>query len=178
MAPFPDAPATADLMLSSGAMTFPATCSGRVSLAQAVLMQIGRVVADQRGIWVAGGVGGNYDGFVRRYDFAGSLVWERVFGTPNEDYIEGMSLDPGGVTVTGPTFGTFFLGVIEPPGWGTPDVFVRRYDPDGNHLWTRQFSSQGKYQDETRGVAADAGGLTVAGFTRGATAGIHQFGRQ
>ena len=132
------------------------------------------VAADQRGIWVAGHVVYNYC-FVRRYDFAGSMIWERVFATSGTAVL-GMSLDPGGVTVTGPTEGTFFPGVIEPAGGGTPDVYVRRYDPEGNHLWTRQFSSQGKYQDETRDIAADAGGLTVAGFTRGALPGFTNSG--
>ena len=56
-------------------------------------------------------------------------------------------------------------------GEGSSDVFVRRYDSDGNLLWTRQFSSEGKHEDFPGGIAADEHGLTVTGHTEGALPG-------
>jgi hypothetical protein len=42
---------------------------------------------------------------------------------------------------------------------------VRKYDADGNELWTRQFGTAGV--DSASGVAADASGLYVAALTSG-----------
>ena len=125
------------------------------------------VVADHRGIWAAGRVSFGQP-VVRRYEIDGTLVWERVFGTSATDLLFGVTIDPEGVTVTGFTDGTFIPG-MPPAGYGTPDVIVRRYDPDGNELWTRQFGTNS--HDQGRGIAADGSGLTVAGFTEGSLPG-------
>ena len=65
---------------------------------------------------------------------------------------------------------------MEAGGFMTPDIIVRRYDPDGNLLWTRQFGSVGKNDDYPYAIAADEYGLTVVGFTDGAMPGCTNSG--
>jgi hypothetical protein len=67
--------------------------------------------------------------------------------------------------VSGYTEGTF-------PGQtsaGGTDLYLRKFDADGNTLWTRQFGSSSL--DYGYGAAADPSGVYMAGFTRGALPG-------
>jgi hypothetical protein len=43
------------------------------------------------------------------------------------------------------------------------DVFVVRYDLDGNHVWTRQFGTD--RTDSGQGIAVDDSGVYVSGKT-------------
>src|SRR5207253_9135469 len=52
---------------------------------------------------------------------------------------------------------------------GEQDAFVRKYDANGNLLWTRQFGSSG--WDQATGVAADASGVYASGNTGGSLPG-------
>jgi hypothetical protein len=84
---------------------------------------------------------GQYDGFVVKYDPAGSLLWAHTFGSTDYDYIFGVKVDAAGnVHVVGT-----FLGTVDfDPGPGTQsvtatglfsDVFVLKLDTDGNFVW-------------------------------------------
>ena len=108
---------------------------------------------------------GGYDAFVRKYDLAGNELWTRQFGTSNEDIAYGISLDISGVYVTGYTEGTFAGQISQ----GARDVFVRKYDPAGSELWTRQFGSTG--DDWSTGISVDASGMYISGFTSGTFSG-------
>ncbi|MGH9038425.1 MAG: hypothetical protein ACRD0O_21930, partial [Acidimicrobiia bacterium] len=76
--------------------------------------------------------------------------WTRQFGTRAAEEALGVTIDPAGAAyVVGWTFGTL-------PGQvsaGTVDAFIRKYDPTGGELWTRQFGSWER--DFARAVAAD-----------------------
>ena len=108
---------------------------------------------------------GSQDAFVRKYDLDGNEVWTRQFGTSRKDEPLGVSVHGSGVYVAGHTDGTL-------PGQtraGEGDVFVRKYDIDGNEVWTRQFGSSGS--DWAHGVSVDGSGVYVAGETHGALPG-------
>src|SRR5262249_54274021 len=49
------------------------------------------------------------------------------------------------------------------------DAFVRKYDSDGNEIWTRQFGTAGS--DWALGLSVNASGVYVAGYTEGALSG-------
>ena len=69
-------------------------------------------------------------------------------------------MDASGVYVAGYTNSTL-------PGQtssGGQDAFVRKYDPVGNELWTRQFGSAGG--DYSYGITVAASGVYVAGYTQ------------
>jgi hypothetical protein len=108
---------------------------------------------------------GSTDAFVRKYNAAGAELWTRQFGTAPGDEATGVAVDASGVYVVGYTFGTL-------PGQasaGDMDAFVRKYDFAGNVFWTRQFGTTGI--DFASGVAVDATGVYVAGFTEGTLPG-------
>ena len=108
---------------------------------------------------------GSLDAFVRKYDADGNEVWTRQFGTSSIDTPRGISVHATGVYVAGETRGTL-------PGQtasGSSDAFVRKYDADGNEVWTRQFGSSSS--DFARGISADATGVYVAGETQGTLPG-------
>jgi beta-propeller repeat-containing protein len=106
---------------------------------------------------------GLFDAFVRKYDPDGQELWTRQFGTPHFDGARGVAFDPiGNLLVVGNTEGDL-------PGQasaGGIDAFIRRYDPDGNELWTHQFGALA--DDYGVAVAVDrAGKASVAGTTDG-----------
>jgi hypothetical protein len=105
------------------------------------------------------------DAFIRKYDPNGNELWTRQFGSSANDYANAVTADATGVYVAGQTWGTL-------PGQttsGLADVFIRKYDPSGNELWTRQFGSSNL--DYGNGVAADGTAVYVAGRTYGTLAG-------
>ena len=110
---------------------------------------------------------GESDAFVRKYDPNGKELWTRQFGSTGDDEALGVAVDArGNVLMVGWTEGTL-------PGQrsaGKRDVFVRKYDPAGRELWTRQFGSRDS--DWASGVAVDAhGNVLVVGWTEGALPG-------
>jgi hypothetical protein len=139
------------------------------------------IAVDDSGIVVVGIVGGALpgqsfaggprDAFLQKYNFGGHLMWTRQFGTPGNDVLSGVAIDPvGGLVVVGSTNGAL-------PGQtnaGGSDAFVRTYDGEGNEGWTRQFGTSGTtgFGDAALGVALDAGGfIYVVGQTDGALPG-------
>lgn len=86
----------------------------------------------------AGGVNaGDVDAFLRKYNSAGTLLWSRLLGTPQDDEGAGLAVDGlGNVFVTGVTTGS--LGAPHSGGDGTVNAFVSKYDSAGGLLWSRQ----------------------------------------
>lgn len=100
----------------------------------------------------------------------GDVEWVRQFGSSgnNNDYAYDVAVDAAGnVYVAGKTFG--MLPEQTDVSWGG-DAFVRKYDGEGNEIWTKEFgTSGGDYADC---VAVDASGnVYVAGETEGALPG-------
>jgi hypothetical protein len=102
---------------------------------------------------------GDSDAFVRRLTTTGALVWTRQFGTGESDSGGAVALDSAGITVGGGTDGD----LVGPNAGPFSDAMLRRYDLNGNVLWTRQWGKVG--DDQVLDVAADATGLTVVGYT-------------
>ena len=109
-----------------------------------------------------GASAGESDVFVRKLTPAGTPLWTHQFGTAVLDSARGVATDAvGNILVTGYTEGS-----IEGTSAGDDDVFVRKLDPDGSEVWTRQFGTSSK--DRPGGVATDAdGNVIVAGYTAG-----------
>ena len=111
------------------------------------------------------------DVLVRKYDPTGKELWSRQFGTlsgPSGD----SGIPPGAAVVAVDTRGNVLVAGNTAdilPGQksaGKVDAFVRKYDPTGKELWTRQFGS--RRSDEAFGVAVDAqGNVLVVGWTEG-----------
>ncbi len=102
---------------------------------------------------------------------AGDVQWTRQFGSPAFDAANGVALDGTGAYVTGHTLGA----LPSQASSGPPDAFVRKYDPSGNELWTRQFGTA--VADLGIKLAADGTGVYVTGWTLGALPGQSNSGR-
>ncbi|MFQ5511713.1 MAG: Ig-like domain-containing protein [Candidatus Krumholzibacteriia bacterium] len=109
--------------------------------------------------------GGGTDAYLRKYDASGAEVWTQQFGTAMTDRGAAVATNASAVYVAGGTDGSL-------PGYtnaGGFDAFVRKYDFNGVELWTRQFGTS--VSDEATGVALDATGVYVSGFTTGTLPG-------
>ena len=78
---------------------------------------------------------GDFDAFVAKYDRDGSVLWVRSGGGGDEDAGFGIAADASGYcTVTGRVEGSAVFESDTLTGSGL-DLFVTRYDPDGNLVW-------------------------------------------
>jgi hypothetical protein len=105
------------------------------------------------------------DGFVAAFDAKGGPRWSWAIGTGSEDRASAIAVHASGVYVAGATQGAL-------PGQasvGDSDNFLRKYDLDGNELWTRQFGTP--ESDEIVSMALSDTGLYLAGTTTGTTTG-------
>ena len=166
------------------ATTGPARSSGPSPTSPPSDEDAGGIAADATGLTVVGttmGVGRDLvtaptpepiEAIVLRYDLDGQLLWTRQFGSPEpaEGDEEGdrhgvnanaVAIDTAGFTVGGGTGGDLAATHAGPSS--ISDAFVRRYDPDGNVLWTRQWGQAGG--DAVTSLAADATGITAVGLT-------------
>jgi hypothetical protein len=115
------------------------------------------VVAHASGIYVAGHSSSFHQAFVRKYDADGNELWTRQFSSASFClagciFAFAVAADAGGVYVAGDGNAL--------PGQTSAGAFVRKYDADGNELWTRQFPNA-----RALAAAADAGGVYVSGPT-------------
>jgi hypothetical protein len=133
------------------------------------------IAADAFGVYVVGHTIGTlpsqlhtgrfYDAFVMKYDVDGEELWTRQFGTPDTTNARGIVVDGVAVYVVGQARGAL-------PGQtarGDTDAFVRRFDPSGNEVWTRQFGTSSF--DTASAAAVNASGIAILGTTQGAFAG-------
>ena len=108
---------------------------------------------------LAGENQGQRDVFLARYSPTGELRWSWQDGGPKNDSPLGVSVAPdGSIYVAGFTEGDFAS-----PNQGSADVWMARFDADGNELWRRQFG--GPAWDRGFDVAAFDGGAYITGYT-------------
>lgn len=117
---------------------------------------------------------GGYDAFVSKFDPSGNEIWTNRFGTPNSDYAWSVAVaKKESLYVLGHTRGAL-------PGQthqGAEDIYLRKFDDDGNEVWTRQFGSE--FRDKPSDVEVDdQGNVYVAGVTRVALPGQSKIGNE
>jgi hypothetical protein len=114
---------------------------------------------------------GDDDAFVRRYNADGDVLWTRQFGTESYETAWAVSTTADGVYVAGESGGA----LSGETNAGKSDAFVRRYNADGDVLWTRQF---GPSTDVSSYISATEDSVYVAGNTRGTLPGQTKAGRR
>ncbi len=133
-------------------------------------MSVLGVAADSTGAYLAGQTAnalpgetfqGNVDGWIIKYDSSGKLAWTHEFGTPYTERVYGVSAGSSGIYIVGSTMG--LLGIQTLPAFDF-DAFVRKYDANGNYLWTQQFGTIDR--EEAYGAIADDTGVDVVGWAR------------
>jgi hypothetical protein len=109
---------------------------------------------------------GSVDIWVLKYDPSGNPLWIRSAGGPDNDFGYNMTIDGAGNVYAVGTFTsasiTFGTTVLTNASAGTADVFMVKYDSNGNVLWAT--SAGGPGVEFIYDVAADAAGqLFVTG---------------
>jgi hypothetical protein len=110
------------------------------------------------------------DIFVAKYDSLGNLLWARQAGGDRGNVGRGIVADTNGNSyVTGVYTGTATFGNVTLPSTGSfpnGNVFLAKYDTDGNVLWARYVAA---YQDDGgEAVALDPqGNVCMTGFIGG-----------
>ena len=108
---------------------------------------------------------GSADVFLAKYDTDGNLLWGKRFGDEGYEEGYGLAVDlTGHVVISGHFSSTInFGGGNLTSNSGSVDIFVARFDPDGNHVWSKRFGANG--EDVGLGVAVDgARNAVVTGY--------------
>lgn len=99
------------------------------------------------------------DIWIRKYDPDGAQLWTRTFNAPQDgtDSGEDVSVDTDGNIVVA---GSIFRGTQQ------DNVWLGKYDPDGEQLWTMEYNNSDAFlSDSGQGVAVDSeDNVAVVGF--------------
>lgn len=130
------------------------------------------VVAGATQSALAGQNAGRYDLFVGKYDASGNKLWLAQRGTAEREFAEGVAADAAGnIYVTGYT-GDALDGNASAGSW---DIFLMKFDANGNWLWTRQDGTA--QEDEGHAVCVDRwGSVYITGYVKGNFHGITRVG--
>ena len=124
------------------------------------------VVGTTRGALTGSNEEDDADAFVRRYDRSGKVVFTLQFGTSEMDTADAVTIDSAGFTVGGGTDGNLGRKNAGP----FTDAYLRRFDPAGKGIWTRQWGQEG--DDQVLSASADGSGITAVGYTHADAYGI------
>jgi hypothetical protein len=111
--------------------------------------------------------------FITKYDSDGNTIWTKTIGRKQINFsgdpeVTDIAVDAQGSSyVTGHFPGVLIFGNEEMKGvpsrgksWNR-DIFLAKYDSDGNHLW--HTSAGGSDNDESHSVALTPNGVTITG---------------
>jgi hypothetical protein len=107
---------------------------------------------------------GNHDIFTAKYSPAGALQWVRVAGGEWGDYAQAVTCDgAGNVYVVGEIEMTvqFHGSSTSLSTWGSNDIFVAKYNTNGDLLWAHR--AGGRESDKPHAVAVAGNFVYVAG---------------
>lgn len=113
---------------------------------------------------------GGSDIFLAKLDPDGDFIWARSAGGTGDEYSIGIAIDnDDNLFITGFfVYSAYFGGPcieneVELISMGDRDIFIAKYDSDGNFLWAR--SAGGPANDLGWGIATDlAGNCYISGF--------------
>lgn len=107
---------------------------------------------------------GSNDVFLAKYDLNGNLIWAQQAGGFYDDAALGITYDhAGNVYVCGYFKDTTTFSGTTIYGKGNRDIFIAKYDMDGNFQWVNHAGSVGR--DEAKSIKCDtAGNIYIAGM--------------
>ncbi|MEJ2720319.1 MAG: hypothetical protein P8181_04165 [bacterium] len=130
----------------------------------------GLVGVHTSGVYVIGRTQGTFPGetnygqtdyYLTKFDYDGNVVWTREFGGGGDETRGmGIAVDDTGIYTCGEVYGDL---PGQSHGTGYSDAWVRKYDHDGNELWTDEFGSLAGY-DRAMGLCLYDGALYATGF--------------
>jgi len=110
---------------------------------------------------------GSYDGYLVKSAPSGAVLWARSFGGTSSDIAHGVALAAdGGVLVTGEFSGTATVGTTVLTSAGSADIFLAKWDADGNFLWAQSVGGTGYDRGDALAVGPD-GSIAITGWYNG-----------
>ncbi len=113
---------------------------------------------------------GSTDVFISKLDALGNFVWAIRMGGTGPQSASAIALDnSGNIYVTGNFNNSIDMdpgpGVVNITSLGAQDVFIAKYDPSGNHVWSKRFGSAS--HEAASDIAIDGSGnvITCGVFT-------------
>lgn len=104
----------------------------------------------------------NYDVFIAKYSSNGSLVWVKKGGGKYNDVGWSLALDIYGNMYVGGEFNSSSnFGGLTINTTGSSDIFVAKYDLNGNIKWIRK--AGGSLSDRARGIACSGSNVYITG---------------
>ncbi|MFA4852315.1 MAG: SBBP repeat-containing protein [Bacteroidales bacterium] len=107
-------------------------------------------------------IGTTSDLFLAKYDTYGNVLWAKSAGGTSDDLANSVAVDSSGNTYLAGRFRsptiTFGSTTLTNAGVNHADIFLAKYDANGNVLWAK--SSGGTGNDWANSVAVDASGNT------------------
>jgi len=114
---------------------------------------------------------GGRDIFIASYDATGAHRWSRRFGNFSDDRGYSVATDAGGFVVAAGRFRFMasFGGPIIDTHTYFNDIFVAKYDTNGNHVWSRGFGDTSTSVDGIAVTTDASGGIFLTGAFTGTT---------
>lgn len=113
---------------------------------------------------------GGKDVFLAKYDSNGNLQWVRKAGGTGDDSGVAIGISGNDIFVTG-YFSNNNFSLNSPSNnvylnsSGGKDIFIAKYDVNGNLAWARQAGGSG--DDEAKDISVGYSGITIVGYFRG-----------
>ncbi len=167
-----------DIQAMEVAWGYQVASSGKDAMFGIAIDAEGNYLATGRTSGALGGTNqGDCDAIVVKFDSDGAQQWIHQFGgSGHEEPIGVVVDDEGNCYVAGDTASGIFNNIMPQAGNRTgPDVFLVKYDSDGEQVWALRFGLAGR--DYSYDMAAGPeGNIFVAGFTSSGLDGNHQGG--
>ncbi|MCB9170234.1 MAG: SBBP repeat-containing protein [Flavobacteriales bacterium] len=106
---------------------------------------------------------GQTDGFIARYDASGNGLWCRSFGGASWENGSGIAVDSAGnAYVTGRFTTSATFDALTVNGAGDADLYLAKYDPNGNLVWLTGSTGAG-WKQATSVVVGTSGQVYITG---------------
>ena len=110
---------------------------------------------------------GNHDIFIVKYNSSGVFQWVRTAGGSSGDYAHALAVDGAGNSyLTGEMELTTRFGAVALTSKGSNDVFVAKYDTNGNLVWAKNLGGGGG-SDQGLGISLSGGNVYITGTFQG-----------
>ncbi|NQY09148.1 MAG: T9SS type A sorting domain-containing protein [Flavobacteriales bacterium] len=112
---------------------------------------------------------GSSDIFLAKYDSDGTLLWiNSAGGTDGDAGVEAIMDSKGNCIISGYFFNTADFGGTTINSNYKWDIFVAKYDADGNFLWVRNGGGDGYTVEQPTDIEVNSNdGIVVCGYTMG-----------
>ncbi|MCA9523125.1 MAG: serine/threonine-protein kinase [Myxococcales bacterium] len=119
-------------------------------------------IAANGGCYVVGSTrskgNGQSDAWLMRISVDGGVVWERTYGTRDDEAINGATVTRDGRLI--------LVGRVRSPKTGTDDFWVVAVDGGGDKLWSKKFGAEGISEEAFAVVEDPLGDLWIVGTRR------------